>query len=189
MKLLLLLTIMITSLLQAKISKGDNLNISIKGVPTDEQTTINGTYPVSSSGKIHLPYVSPISASGLSADALARRVEAAYKNAQIYTTPNISITSLKDVESERKKIEEGNQKFVTVSGQVGRSGPQAYRPGLRLIDVVSAAAPNEFAAQNRVELLRNGKTYKYDMKIPAHTVVKVYPNDQIKLNQKKWNGK
>jgi len=180
---------MLASLVNARISKGDNLLISIKGVPTDEQTTINGNYPVSSSGQIHLPYISPISANGLSADTLARRVEAAYKSAQIYTTPNISITSRKDSEAEIKKIEESNQKFVTVTGQVGRSGPQAYRPGLRLIDVVSGASPNEFAAQNRVELVRNGKLYKYDMKIPAHASVLVYHNDTITLQQKKWNGK
>ena len=189
MKLFLLLAIPLTSLVQASISTGDNLKINIKGVPDNEQITISGDYPVSSSGMIHLPYIPPISASGLSADTLARRVEVAYKNAKIYTTPNISITSLKDQQAEIDKIQGDIQKFVTVTGQVGRSGPQEYRKGLRLIDVVSAAAPNEFAAQNRVELVRNGKLYKYDMKIPAHASVLVYHNDTITLQQKKWNGK
>ena len=189
MKSFLILTFLLTSLIQASISKGDNLVIDIKGVPVEEQTTINGSYPVSSLGKIHLPHIAPISASGLSADVLARKVEAAYKNAQIYTTPNISITSRKDSEAEIKKIVESNQKFITVRGQVGRSGPQEYRPGLRLIDVVSAAAPNEFAAQNRVELVRNGTTYKYDMKNTAHASELVYHNDTVTLQQKNWRGK
>ena len=189
MKLFLLITITLTSLLNASVSKGDNLTISIKGVPDNEQITINGNYPVSSSGKIHLPYIPPISASGLSADTLARRVEAAYKNAKIYTTPNISITSLKDQQIEITKIQGITQKFVTVTGQVGRSGPQEYRKGLRLIDVVSAAAPNEFAAQNRVELVRNGKLHKYNMKNPTHASVLVYHNDIVTLQQKGITGK
>ncbi len=189
MKSLLLLTFMLASFAQAKISKGESLSIMIKGVPTSEQATVNGNYPVSTSGQVHLPYISPIAASGISSDALARRIEAAYKNAGIYTTPTIAITSLKEVETEKEKIVQAQQKFVTVSGQVARSGPQLYRPNMRLIDVVAAAAPNEFAAQNRVELLRNGKSYFYDMTVAAHTVEKVFPNDQVKLNQKKWNGK
>lgn len=190
MKLLLLLTFMLTSLVHAKISKGEQLSIMIKGVPTDEQATVNGSYPVSTSGKIHLPYIdNPVSASGVSSDALARRIEAAYKSAGIYTTPTITVTSLKEAEKEKKDIAEANQQFVTIIGQVGRSGPQLLRPNMRLIDVVAAAAPNEFAAQNRVELLRNGVTYYYDMKVAAHTVVKVYSNDQVKLAQKNWRGK
>jgi len=188
MKLILILTFTLASLIQAKIAKGDTLSIVIKGVPTEEQTTVNGNYPVSNSGKIHLPYIDPISANGVSADNLARRVENAYKSAEIYTTPNISITSLTTTEKEREKIKHAQEKFVTVSGQVGRSGPQLYRPGMRLIDVVSAASPNEFAAQNRVVLIRNGKTYKYDLGKPAHTVLLVYPNDQVKLEQKNWRG-
>ncbi len=195
MKLLILLSLMLASFAQARIIKGDTLTITIKGVPEGEQGQINGQYEVSKSNQIFLPFLTnmPISTSGLSTSALARRIEAAYRNAQIYTTPTISIQSLneqKELAKIRDKITtEEIQKFVTVSGQVGRSGPQPYRPGLRLIDVVSAAGPTTFAAQNRVELLRNGKIYIYDMKIPEHMVEKVYPNDQIILKEKKWNGR
>ncbi len=195
MKLILLLTLMIASFAQAAIKSGDTLTIMIKGVPQEEQNQINGNYEVSKSNRIHLPYLSstPISTRGLTTASLARRIEAAYKNAQIYTTPNISIQSANEQKALAKKEELDTthklQKFLTVSGQVGRPGPQQYRPGMRLIDVVSAAGPSTFAAQNRVELLRNGKVYKYNMKIPAHMVEKVYPNDQITLREKNWRGR
>lgn len=194
MKLILLLTLLIASFAQAKIIKGDTLTITIKGVPQEEQVQINGQYEVSTANQIFLPYLTnvPISTSGLSTASLARRIEAAYRNAQIYTTPTISIQSLNvqnDLAKKRDKIStEAIQKFVTVSGQVGRSGPQPYRPGMTLIDVVAAASPTTFAAQNRVELLRNGKIYKYNMKVNSHMIEKVYPNDQIILKEKNWRG-
>ncbi len=190
MKLILLLTMILASFAQAVINIGDTLTISIKGVPMEEQGQINGSYPVSKAGRIHLPYLSsnPINANGLTVAALARRIEVAYKSAQIYTTPTISIQSLNDQKREAKRTDEAIQKYFTISGQVGSPGPKPFRPNLRMIDVVSQAGPTTFAAQNRVELLRNGKIYKYNMKIPAHMLVKVYPNDQIFLKQKNWIG-
>lgn len=194
MKLILLLTLMIASFAQAKIIKGDTLTIMIKGVPQEEQVQINGAYQVSPANKVFLPYLTntPISTSGLTTTSLARRIEAAYRNAQIYTTPTISVQSLYEQNEEAKKRDKKTtdeiQKYLTVSGQVGRPGPQLYRPELRLIDVVSQAGPTTFAAQNRVELLRNGKVYKYDMRVPADMVQKVYVNDQITLKEKNWLG-
>lgn len=190
MKLILLLSIMLSALTHAKINIGDTLSISIKGVPQEEQGQINGDYPVSKAGKIHLPFLSsnPISASGLSTAALARKIEAAYKSAQIYTTPTISIQSLNDTAREKKKVNEAIQKYFTISGEVGSQGPKPYRPGLKLIDVVSGANPSPFAALHRVELLRDGKNYVYNMKVPAEMLVEVAPDDQIKVKPKNWIG-
>lgn len=185
---------MLASFAHAKITKGDTLVIEIRGVPQEEQAQINGNYQVSTNGTIHLPYLSnqPVNVYGLTTASVARKIESAYKNAQIYTTPAISIRSMEEMRAREKEKEQVNtqtiQKFVTISGQVGRPGPQQYRPGMRLIDVVSAAGPTTFAAQNRVELLRNGKIYKYNMKVPAHMIEKVYPNDQVTLKEKNWRG-
>ena len=191
MKLLLLLSFLLASLAHAKITKGDTLAIAIRGVPQEEQAQINGSYQVSTDGKVHLPYLSnqAIYANGLTTASLARKIEAAYKNAKIYTTPSISIQSTGELAKKDMERTQDLQKFLTVSGQVGRPGPQQYRPGMKLIDVVSSAGPTTFAAQNRVELLRNGKVYKYDMKVPAHMVELVYPNDQITIKEKNWRGR
>lgn len=188
MKIKLLLIIMMTAHAHAAVKIGDVLSVSIKGVPTDEQGQVNGNYPVSTDGKIYLPYISSIDASGSNTSAIARKIESAYKSARIYKSPTISIQSLSDSEKEKKKISDEIQQFLTVSGTVGRPGPLPYRPGLKLIDVVSQSGPTVFAAQNRVELLRDGKITKYNMKIPAHMLVEVYPNDQITLKEKDWKG-
>lgn len=191
MKLLLLLTLMLSTGAHAVINKGDTLTISIKGVPTEEQGQINGNYSVTKAGRIHLPYLSsnPINANGLTVAALSRRIEAAYRNAKIYTTPTISIQSLNDKQRESKRIDEAIQEYYTISGKVSGAGPRPYRSGLLLIDVVSAAGPTTFAAQNRVELRRNGKLYIYNLKLPAHMMVKILPNDQIFLKEKNWLGR
>ena len=187
----ILYTLMITALLsmmvgaQTKISAGDTLNISIKGVPQEEQAQITGPYVVNGSRQLKLPYLKGyISASGTTS-TVARRIEAAYKAAKIYTTPTITINSMRAQEASKIDI----QKFVTVSGQVGRSGPVPYRPGMTLNEAVAFSAPNTFAALNRVELLRNGKVYKYNVKMAAHKMLKVYPNDQINVPEQNMFGR
>jgi protein involved in polysaccharide export with SLBB domain len=188
MKLFLLLTMMISAFAHAAVNTGDVLAISIKGVPTEEQGLVGGEYQITSDGKIHLPYIPSIQATGVSTSALARKIESAYKSARIYTSPTISIQSLRDAKVSGKEIDEALQKFLTVSGQVSRPGPLAYRPGLKLIDAVSQASPTPFAAQNRVEVLRDGKIMKFNMKTPAHMLFTLQPDDQITLKEKGWNG-
>ncbi len=172
---------------QGKISSGDTLAITIKGVPQEEQIQINGAYPVTN-GRIKIPYISGyISASGQSAEAVSRRIEAAYKAAKIYNNPTISIAvqSFRKTEAERHKV----QKFVTLSGEVSRPGPLPFRPGMTISEAVFSGAPSTFGATNRVILIRNGKTYKYNMKDTTHMSVKLYANDHIKVPQKNMWGK
>jgi len=187
----ILYTLMITALLsmmvgaQSRVTPGDTLNISIKGVPQEEQSQISGPYVVNASGQLKLPYIKGyVSASG-STSTVARRIEAAYKAAKIYTTPTITINSMRETAATQTKI----QKFVTVAGQVARSGPIAYRPGMTLGEAVATSAPNTFAALNRVELLRNGRVYKYNVKLASHKMLKVYANDQINVPQQNMFGK
>jgi len=78
--------------------------------------------------------------------------------------------------------------FVTVSGQVGRSGPVFLPLGSTIHDAVMKAVPNTFAALNRVELLRNGKVYKYNVKLKSHQKLRIYPGDQINIPQQMMFG-
>ncbi len=184
---LLLAVMPMLAIAQGRITAGDTLTITIKGVPQEEQAQINNAYPVSAKGRIKLPFIDEyITASGQSAESVSRKIEAAYRAAKIYNNPNISITfvNLKKQADEKHKV----QKFVTLSGQVGRSGPIPFRPGMTLNEAVSSGAPTVFGATNRVELLRNGTTYKYNMKNTKHMMLKIYPNDQIKVPEKNWRG-
>ena len=186
MKLFILFSMLLLVVSQAKIEKGDNIEISIEGVPEIEKKTVNGTYMVSPKGNIHLPFIKPVNVAELTSKELSERIESAYKKEKIYLRPNITVKISSDKGELMHFITE--KRVITVRGQVAKTGPQLYRPGLTLIDAVTASNPNESAALNRVELLRNGKVYKYDMKIPAHAAVKLYPNDQVKLDIKRWKS-
>ena len=180
-----------TAFAHAAINSGDTLSISIKGVPEGEQGQINGGYPVSKQGMIRMPYLSdkPISVRGLTLDALARKIEGAYKEAKIFTNPTIAIQSSTSMALAEINTENEVKKYLRVTGEVASAGPMAYREGLTLIDVVSMAGTSTWAAKNRVELVRNGKTYKYDMENQAHMMEKVYPDDHIILRKKTFWGK
>lgn len=170
---------------QSSVRPNDTLTITIKGVPQDEQVTVNGQYVVSAGGRLKLPYLdSTITASG-STDTVARRIEQAYKSAQIYTSATITVKSLRDDIRDKEKIA---QRFLSVGGQVGRPGPVQYRTGMTIYEAVSSAAPNAFGAINRVKLLRNGKTYTYNLKLDKHKSLKVYPEDILTVPQKDWRG-
>jgi len=187
--LLTILTMLMPFMANAgsRIVSGDILTLTVTGVPAEDRASISSNYSVTSGGYIKLPYLTgQIKASGYTPGALARRIESAYRAAKIYTNPAVSIVSSRQKDDEAKKI----LKFVTVTGMCRAPGPKPFRPGMTLMEVVSMAAPNEFAALNRVELLRNGKLYKYDLKRnPRHQTLRVYPNDQITLKQVKWNGR
>ncbi|MGJ8656411.1 MAG: polysaccharide biosynthesis/export family protein [Akkermansiaceae bacterium] len=198
MKLLFLSSLFFTTVLCAtvvdsvKVEKGDTLVIAIRGVPPEDQAQINGNYQVNSKGELYLPYISksPIKAEGLSAGIIAKNIERIYQEAEIYTAAAISVTKqIVRKTSCGPGCGHVSKRYLTVSGQVDRAGPQVYGPGFTLFHVVSLARPKAVVALNRVELLRHGKVYKYDMKIEAHKNERVYPMDQITLRTKRVIGK
>ncbi len=79
--------------------------------------------------------------------------------------------------------------FVTITGQVGRPGPTLMQLGTPIKKAIDLAKPSTFGALNRVELLRNGKLYKYNMKIRAHAAEKLYPKDIIRVPEKNFWGR
>ena len=188
-KLLLCVCIMLLcGVAQAQlISPKTTLTISIKGVPQSEQARISGPYVVSPSGFVYLPLLDAdkgIKASGLSSSSLARKIEAAYRSAEIYQNPRITVISSKDQEADKIDAQ-----TVTIGGFVKRPGPVQYRRGMTLFEAVSAAGgETAFGSIRRVELHRNGKRFVYDLKNAAHMREKVYPGDSINVPQKNWRG-
>ena len=184
MKTLLKLTLVALALLPmnllGQIQSGTAIQISIQGVPVSEQGRINATYPVSKSGYITMWHVGQIKASGLTSTQLARKIEAAYRNAEIYTSPTIQILS--------DSTQNITQQIVTVGGKVRAPGPKPFSRGMTLYDAVMAAGPTEFGAINRVKLYRNGKAYIYDLTKGSHKLLKLYPRDTIDIPQKNWIG-
>jgi len=170
------------------INSNETITVTIKGVPQMEQIKISAEYVVDSNGNLYMPFIkNGIKASGLSSSALARRIEAAYRAAEIYTTPRITIITARD-EAERGTI---IAKTVTIGGKVRRPGPVAYQEGMTLYQAVMAAGDaTEFGAMNRVELFRSGKRYVYDLKSVESEakLLRVYANDTITVPQTNWRG-
>ena len=169
-----------TSLAQTIAAK-TTLTITIKGVPGTEQTRISGQYVVDSSGNVFLPLLkNGLRASGISSSALARKIEAAYRSAEMYQNPRITVISTKDAA-------EGviDRMVVSIGGFVKRPGPVAFMRNMTLFQALSAAGgETAFGSIKRVELHRNGKKYVYNLKKPAHMRVRVYPGDSINVPQK-----
>lgn len=158
------------------------VDIVVQGVPSTEAARLNGKYSVSSSGYIHMWEVGQIKAAGVDSSTLARRIEAAYKNAEIYTSPTFQVFS--------SSADVLKQQMVTVGGKVRAPGPKAYQKGMTLFQAVSAAGgPTEFGARNRVQVFRNNKAYTYDLNQAKHKLLLVYPNDTINIPDKNWLGR
>ncbi len=187
-KLLSFLTLAVAAMVVAapvvhaqSISAKTTLDIQIKGVPATEQSRISGKYVVDSSGYVYLPLLKGgIRASGLSSSALARKIEGAYRSAEMYKNPRITVISTKDAAS--SKID---AQIVSVGGFVKRPGPIQFIRGMTLFQALSAAGgETPFGSIKRVELHRNGKKYVYNLKNAAHMRVRVYPGDNINVPQK-----
>ncbi len=185
LKITALITVMVTvfagSAFAAAIAANTTLTITIKGVPGTEQTRISGQYVVDSSGYVYLPLLkNGIRASGSSSSSLARRIEAAYRSAEIYQNPRITVISTKDVAYDQIDL-----KVVIVGGFVKRPGPVPFMRGMTLFQAISAAGgETAFGSIKRVALYRNGKKHVYDLRKQAHMQLRVYPGDSINVPQK-----
>lgn len=187
---LLSLFLGLSSLLMAGyVSSGEKVTITIKGVPQSEQAAINGEYVVSDGGLLYMPMLTNgIKASGSSSSSVARRIEAAYKGAKVYSNPRITIITVKDDIELEKRMRKNNE-FVTVAGHVKRPGPVQYNRGMSIYDAVATAGDaTAFGAMNRVQLLRNGKRTLYNLKNDSHRTFSVQPGDTITVPEKNFLG-
>jgi len=167
---------------QSTISAGRAIEIRIQGVPATETQLINNTYPVSETGTIRMPFIGSVRAAGLSPQALAGSIEAAYKAAEIYTHPTIQVFASTDETLTKLRL--------TVGGQVKNPGPVEYVRGMTLYDAVQAArGATEFGAMNRVSLIRGTQRKEYDLNQTKFMNVLVEPNDTILVPQKNMIGK
>ena len=183
MKLLLMTLMMGSAALQAGSIEADQaVDIVVQGVPPSEGARLNGKYPVSGSGYIHMWEVGQIKAAGVDTSTLARRIEAAYKNAEIYTNPTFQVFS--------SSADVLKQQMVTVGGKVNSPGPKPYRKGMTLFQAVTAAGgPTAFGAKNRVRLYRNNRVSTYDMNQAKHKQLLLDPNDTVEVPEKNWFGR
>lgn len=188
--LISLMALSLTAVHASYVTSGEKVTITIKGVPVSEQQSINGEYVVDGSGQLYLPMIKGgIKASGSTSSSVARRIEAAYSDAKIYTNPRITILTVKD-DIVGEDIAKRNNQFVTVSGEVKRDGPVQYRNDMTIYEsIATAGGVDTFGAMNRVTLERDGKETILDLKKSASRTFKVRVGDVITVPQKNAFGR
>ena len=166
---------------QNEIKPGKAIQITIGGVPTEEQSKINGQYSISDSGVISMPYIGSIRAAGLRPADLAASIQASYRAQGIYRTPTIQVFA--------SSTDTMDKPFVTVGGFVRKTGPVEFTQGLNLYQAIqSAGGANEFGSLKRVTLFRGGKSKTYDLTQPQFMRIQLEPSDTIDVPQKNWLG-
>jgi protein involved in polysaccharide export with SLBB domain len=160
---------------QAILRVGDPIDLKIGGVPQDEQMQVNNTYVVDSTGSISLPYINKVRAAGIAPSQLAREVESAYREAKIYTNPNVTI------------IMQPAARFVNVGGAVRSPMRVPFTEDMTLLTAINAAGGfNEFADQKKVRLLRGSQVKVFDVrqfrKDPTKDLT-LQPGDRVEVPQ------
>lgn len=165
------------SSLIAEVQRDTNIQINVLGVPPEDTARINSTYAVDSDGNIRMWAVGDIRAAGLTRTALSKKIENAYRVAQIYTSPTIQVQT--------QDVNEQLQQLVTVMGSVRRPGTMAYLRNMNLAQALAGAGgPTEFGTTKRVNVWREGKKYELSpLTNEKHKLERIYPDDVIEVDQ------
>lgn len=160
------------------LSPGDRVEVKLRGVPAEEQGQVNGDYVIGSSGGVRIPGLeNTVSATGVSGEQLARRIEAAFKSEGIYLKPAVEVI----VKTGKSVSEEAS--FVNVGGQVRKTGNVAFRKGMTLMQALQDAGDRtEFGGRN-IEFRRGGKLYKLDYREEKVKNLLLEPNDIINVKE------
>lgn len=172
----------------AGLEPGDRIKITLRGIELGEQQKINGEYKVGEAGGVALPLLDQaVNARGLTAEQFARAAEAAYKAAQIYTTPKV----------EAEVLQGGGVNLtptmVSVGGHVKRAGDVPYRQGITVVQALNAAGGRDDFGGRNVMLIREGKSIWLDYSNLKHKNLVLQPNDALQVEMHgaivdKWKG-
>lgn len=139
------------------LKRGDLVKIELK-TPSADALSVNSDYIVSDNGTIKMPYLAQeIPALGISAQTLARKIEAAYRAAQIYTAPTLTASLPEKLGT--------SSHVITVSGEIRLPQEIPLREGLTLMGAITKAGGfSDFAKVKAVKLLRGNNATFYDMR-------------------------
>lgn len=118
------------------IGSGDILSIFVWKEPE-----VSKSVPVRPDGKISLPLVNDVQASGLTALDLKKVLEE--KLSKFFEEPNVTVT-----------VETVNSQKVTVMGEVNGAGPKPLAGPTRVMDILAISGFTPFAKTTKVYILR-----------------------------------
>ena len=176
---LLVLLVALSVSLHGEIRVGDNLQIIIRGVPGVEKPKVDGNYVVGARGTIRLPLIDQDHpAAGKTGEQLARSIERAYRDAEVYTTPAIEVITNDDAPPAMA--------VVSVGGQVQRPGPVPFRPGMTIIQIIQAAGDmTPFGTKKRVDVTRGKETFRLDLRKRPHRLFEMKGDDTVVVNRRR----
>jgi len=162
----------------ATLRDGDQVEIRLGGVPTEEVSQVTGPYTVDGEGFVNLPHIGKVRAGGLTQAQLQRSIESSYKSLQIYTNPTITVSM------------SNSARFVDVGGDVRSPQRVPFTPDLTVLGAITASGGfTEFANQSQVKLLRDGKVTVInikDVRKDPTKDIKLKPGDKIEVPQSFW---
>jgi len=173
--LLLLFGLVSGAFAQATLRVGDPVQLTISGVPQDEQSQLNNVYIIDVNGLINLPYINKVKAQGRTPAELAAAVEQAYRANRIYTNPTITV------------LMQPSARFVNVGGAVRNPTRVPFTEDMTLLTAINAAGGfNDFADQGHVRLLRGSNVQVVNVKRirsdPAKDIA-LQPGDKVEVPQ------
>ncbi len=119
------------------ISAGDVLNVRVW-----DQEKMSARSRVRPDGKISLPLLNDVVASGLTPDALSRQIEDSLK--QYLNNPVVTVS-----------LEETKPFSISIVGEVAQPGAYVIEPGTGVIDALAKAGGlNNYAAQDSIYVVR-----------------------------------
>jgi protein involved in polysaccharide export with SLBB domain len=152
---------------------GDRVTVRIAGVPDNEIAQISGVYTISDAGTIKLPHLSSgVRAAGMKPSKLQSLIEQTYVGEQIYTRPNITIST-----------DDGGAtaRTITIVSGCQRNGAVPYSANLTIFKAIGTAGGfSPFAKPSKAKLIRNGQVTPLDLSRYDPSVdIKLEPEDQI----------
>lgn len=163
----------------AGIEPGNALKLTMRGVPAEEQSKIDGEYRVGEGGAVRLPLLEGlVSAKGLTGEQFARAAEKAYREAGIYARPAIEV----EVLGSGKEPDQQDAK-ISVGGHVRHAGPIPFRKTMTLLEAIQAAGDrDEFGGRN-IRLIRKGKSTLLDFRKQEVKNLPLEPFNSIIVDQ------
>ena len=157
------------------------IEITVKGVPADDMTTLSGQYLLDANGTIRMPQLPPgqdvLRVVGKTARQIEDMLTAAYRKAELYTAP----TFLVKVQNADTVL---TQHIVLVSGKVASNRNVPWRRGMTLLEAIVAAGDITDWGSRYIQLTRDGKTIKYDYYSTRDRAVPIMPNDRVFVPQR-----
>ena len=148
-----------------RLGPGDTININVW-----RNTEVSQTIPVRPDGKITMPLVEDLPASGKTATQLARDIE--HVLGKYIQDPVVTVTVTQFIGPYSEQ--------VRVIGQAAKPQALSYRQGMSLMDVlIDVGGLGEFAAGNRASIVRNVNGRQQKIAVRLNDLIK---NGDISAN-------